>query len=80
MGSCAAGGPASRRRVPSDRQVADKRTGGHGTRNDLAVVRPPDGEPIVIAVMTTLGMDGAGPSGDLVAEATRIAVEALQAG
>lgn len=63
--------------VPAGWTVGDK-TGfdGRGTRNDIAVVRPPGRAPIVLAVLTR--RDEERPSDDsLIAEATSIAVEAL---
>lgn len=57
--------------------VGDK-TGydGRGTRNDIAVVRPPGRSPLVLAVLTR--RDPARPSDDaMIADATRVAVEAL---
>lgn len=64
--------------VPRSWTVADKTgTGGYGTRNDVAVAWPPRGEPMVLAVYTTHDSADAQPNDDLVASATRIAVEAL---
>jgi beta-lactamase class A len=40
--------------VPGGWRVGDKTgTGGYGVRNDVAVLWPPDGAPLVLAVMTT---------------------------
>jgi beta-lactamase class A len=59
--------------VPAAWQVADKSgTGGYGTRNDVAVVRPPGEAAWVIAVMSTRASRGAEPSDALVADATRL--------
>jgi len=59
--------------------VGDKTgTGGYGTRNDIAVLWPPDGAPIVIAVMSTRGKKDATPDDRLIAEAARTAVTALR--
>lgn len=63
--------------APSGWEVADKSgTGGFGTRNDIAVVRPPDRAPVVIAVMTSRGSDDE-PSDDAVARAAAVALDAL---
>ncbi len=53
---------------------------GYGTRNDLAVVHPPDdGAPVVIAVLSSRDAAGAGYDDALVAEAAAVAFEALSA-
>ncbi len=66
--------------VPQSWTVADKTgTAGYGTRNDVAVAWPPRGKPVVLAVYTTHPSSSDAPPDDaLVAEATRIAVKALQ--
>ncbi|WP_349877382.1 class A beta-lactamase [Micromonospora sp. HUAS YX12] len=65
--------------VPAGWQVADKSgTGGYGTRNDIAVVWPPDRAPIVLAVMTSRDSRDAEPDGALVAQAARATVTALR--
>lgn len=64
--------------VPDDWEVGDKSgTGGYGTRNDLAVVRPPGRAPLVIAVLSTHDDPDAEPDDALVAAAARIALDAL---
>lgn len=63
--------------VPVGWTVGDK-TGydGRGTRNDIAVVRPPGRAPLVLAVLTR--REESRPSDDaLIAEAAKVAVEAL---
>lgn len=65
--------------VPAGWQVADKSgTGGYGTRNDIAVVWPPDRAPIVLAVMTSRDGRDAKPDDTLVAQAARATVTALR--
>ncbi|MEU7953882.1 class A beta-lactamase [Micromonospora chalcea] len=65
--------------VPAGWQVADKSgTGGYGTRNDIAVVWPPDSAPIVLAVMSSRGSRDAKPDDTLVAQAARATVTALR--
>ena len=65
--------------VPAGWVVGDKTgTGGYGTRNDIAVLWPPDGAPIVIAVMSTRGKKDATRDDRLIAEAARTAVTALR--
>lgn len=64
--------------VPEGWTVADKSgQASHGTRNDLAVVWPPDGEPIVIAVLTSHDDPDAEPDDAAVARATAVVVDAL---
>ncbi|TDD92767.1 class A beta-lactamase [Saccharopolyspora karakumensis] len=64
--------------VPADWQVEDKSgSADFGTRNDIAVVRPPGRAPIVIAVMSDRADRDASYDDALVAEATRLAVGAL---
>jgi beta-lactamase class A len=64
--------------VPGDWVVADK-TGGaaYGVRNDVAVAFPPGRGPVLIAVMTRRGQADDRYDDAVVAEATRIAVGAL---
>ncbi len=65
--------------VPSRWRVATATgTAYYGTRNDVAVVWSPRGEPIVLAVYTTHASADATPDDALVASATRIAVRALR--
>ncbi len=64
--------------VPPDAVVADKTgTGGHGTRNVVAVVEAPGRAPVVVAVMTTHDRVDARPDDELVAAAAREALEVL---
>ncbi|WP_017568716.1 class A beta-lactamase [Nocardiopsis halotolerans] len=64
--------------VPEGWEVGDK-TGaaGYGTRNDIAVLWPPEGEPIVLAVMSSRDEENAEYDNALVAEAAEVVVEAL---
>lgn len=72
------GGGLVRAGVPDDWVVGDKSgTGGHGTRNDLAVLRGPGRAPIVLAVMTTRNRSQDPPVDALLADATRAVVAAL---
>lgn len=64
--------------VPEGWTVADKSgQASHGTRNDIAVVWPPDGEPVVIAVLTSHDDPDAEPDDAAVARATAVVVDAL---
>lgn len=65
--------------VPAGWTVADKTgTAAYGSRNDIAVVRPPSGAPIVLAILTTHDDPAATPDDKLVAEATALAVRSLR--
>jgi beta-lactamase class A len=65
--------------VPAGWVVGDKTGTGatYGARNDIAVLWPPDREPIVLAVMTTRREPDAEPADALIARAAAAAVEAL---
>ena len=64
--------------VPEGWVVGDKTgNGGYGTRNDIAVLWPEEGDPIVLAVMSTVGVEDAEHDDALIAGATEVVVEAL---
>ncbi|MFE9241972.1 class A beta-lactamase [Nocardiopsis sp. NPDC006938] len=66
--------------VPDGWVVGDKTGGGgHGTRNDIAVLWPEGGEgdPIVLAVLSSRDVEDAEYDDALVAEAAEVVVEAL---
>lgn len=64
--------------VPGGWTVADKTgTASHGVRNDVGLVTPPSGAPIVLVVMTSHAGADAEPDDGLVAAATRAVVHAL---
>jgi beta-lactamase class A len=72
------GGRRVRAGVPRDWKVGDKTgTGDWGRANDVAVLWPPRGAPLVIAVLTERPDREADPSDALVAEATRRVLAAL---
>jgi beta-lactamase class A len=59
-------------------RVADKTgTGGHGTTNDIAILWPPEGAPIVMTIYFTQPKPDAPARDDVVADAARIVVAAL---
>jgi beta-lactamase class A len=65
--------------VPAGWTVADKTgTGERGSANDLGVVWPPSGAPIVLAVYTTSGEPHANWDDELVAKAARNAIDQLR--
>jgi beta-lactamase class A len=72
------GGPYIRAGVPSGWRVGDKTgNGGYGTRNDIAVAWPPQGSPVVIAILSDRGKPDAPSADALIADATRTAIAAL---
>lgn len=65
--------------VPDDWEVGDKTgSGRYGTRNDIAVVWPPDGEPIVLAVLSSRDSEDAESDDALIAEAAEVVADALR--
>lgn len=73
------GGLRVRAGVPRDWKVGDKTgTGDWGRANDVAVLWPPRGAPLVIAVLTERPDREAAAADALVAEATRRALAALR--
>jgi beta-lactamase class A len=72
------GGPYVRAGVPAGWKAADKTgSGGYGTRDDIAILWPPRGAPIVIAILSDRGAANAASDDPLIADATRAAVAAL---
>jgi beta-lactamase class A len=64
--------------VPEGWTVGDKTgSAAYGTRNDIAVLWPTDGAPIVIAVLSSRAAPDADHDDALIARATAVAVEAL---
>ena len=64
--------------VPGGWSVADKTgTASYGVRNDIALVRPPGRDPVVLVVFTTHDREDAEPSDVVVAAATRLVVQRL---
>ena len=66
--------------VPDGWVVGDKTgNGGYGTRNDIAVAWPPDGDPIVIAVLSSRDQQDADHDDQLIADAAEVVVNAFTA-
>nr|WP_323747721.1 serine hydrolase [Catenulispora rubra] len=64
--------------VPAGWKVGDKSgSGDYGTRNDIAVVWPSQGAPIVIAVLSHRDGKDANSADSLIADATKIALQRL---
>ncbi|MFK3983369.1 class A beta-lactamase [Micromonospora sp. NPDC050397] len=65
--------------VPAGWTVGDKTgSGGYGTRNDIAVVWPPDGEPLVLAILSSRDKPDAAYDDALIAEAAKVVTGALR--
>jgi len=66
--------------VPKSWEVADKTgAGSYATRNDIAILWPPKGEPIVLAILSNRTEKDAEYNDKLIAEAAKQAVKALKA-
>ena len=79
MSGNATGDTLIRAGVPEGFTVADKSgSGGYGVRNNIAVLWPPDGAPIVMAVMSTRDSPDAARDDALVAQSAAAAVAALR--
>ncbi len=65
--------------APEDWIVGDKSgAANYGTRNDIAVILPPDNEPIVIAIMSCYDTEDAEFDDALIAKAAEITLDALK--
>jgi beta-lactamase class A len=66
--------------VPAGWTVGDKTGGAYGSRNDIAVVWPPDGAPMVLAIMSIRNDPAASYDDALVAQATGVVIDSLHRG
>ncbi|PFF55639.1 class A beta-lactamase [Bacillus thuringiensis] len=65
--------------VPTDWVVGDKSgAGSYGTRNDIAIVWPPNRAPVIIAILSSKDEKEATYDNQLIAEATEVIVKALR--
>ncbi|MBE5106424.1 class A beta-lactamase Bla1 [Bacillus thuringiensis] len=65
--------------VPTDWEVGDKSgAGSYGTRNDIAIVWPPNRAPIIITILSSRDEKEATYDNQLIAEATEVIVNALR--
>lgn len=65
--------------VPKGWAVADKTgAGSYGTRNDIAIIWPSKGDPIVLAVLSSRDEKEADYNDELIAEATEEVIKALK--
>ncbi|MBG9449210.1 beta-lactamase [Cytobacillus firmus] len=72
------GDPLIRAGVPSGWEVADKSgAAGYGTRNDIAIVWPPNREPIIMTILSSRDSKDAEYDNALIAEAAELAIKAL---
>ena len=64
--------------APADWIVADKSgSGSYGTRNDIAIVIPPNRKPIIIAILSTHAEKEAKYNDQLIAQAAKIVFDSL---
>lgn len=78
MSDNATGDTLIRAGAPEGWTVADKSGGAGGIRNDVALVTPPGGHPIAIAVLTTKNDPAATYDDTLVAKAASVVLGAFQ--
>ncbi|WP_020062911.1 class A beta-lactamase [Bacillus sp. 123MFChir2] len=73
------GGALIRAGVPKGWVVADKTgAGSYGTRNDIAIIWPSKGDPIVLAILSSRDKKDADYNDKLIAEATAEVIKALK--
>ncbi|MGX9134176.1 class A beta-lactamase [Rummeliibacillus sp. JY-2-4R] len=79
MSGNATGDALIRAGAPTGWEVDDKSgAGSYGTRNDIAIVWPPNRAPIVIAVLSSRDTQNATYDNTLIAEAAKVALNALK--
>lgn len=65
--------------VPKGWEVGDKTgAGGYGTRNDIAIVWPPNRDPIIIATLSSRDTKDAAYDNELIAKAAKVALNAFK--
>ncbi|MFJ8353844.1 class A beta-lactamase [Bacillus paramycoides] len=65
--------------VPGEWKVADKTgSGPYGTRNDIAIIWPPNKKPIVLAILSNHAKEDAKYDDKLIADATKIVLDSLK--
>ncbi|XLP24556.1 class A beta-lactamase [Bacillus toyonensis] len=65
--------------VPGEWEVADKTgSGSYGTRNDIAIIWPPNKKPIILAILSNHAKEDAKYDDKLIADATKIVLDALK--
>ncbi|PGM55136.1 class A beta-lactamase [Bacillus cereus] len=64
---------------PGEWKVADKTgSGPYGTRNDIAIIWPPNKKPIVLAILSNHAKEDAKYDDKLIADATKIVLDSLK--
>lgn len=64
--------------VPEGWEVGDKSgAGGYGTRNDIAIVWPPNRQPIIIAIMSSRDEEDASFNDELIAKSAKVIAQAF---
>lgn len=65
--------------VPKDWEVGDKSgAGSYGTRNDIAIIWPPNRAPIIIAILSSRDKKDATYDNELIAQAAKVTINALK--
>ncbi|EEL85034.1 class A beta-lactamase [Bacillus cereus] len=65
--------------VPGEWEVADKTgSGSYGTRNDIAIIWPPNKKPIILAILSNHAKEDAKYNDKLIANATKIVLDSLK--
>nr|WP_113969713.1 class A beta-lactamase [Rossellomorea aquimaris] len=65
--------------VPKGWEVGDKTgAGGYGTRNDIAIVWPPNRDPIIIAILSSRDTEDAAYDNELIARAAKVTLTAFK--
>ncbi|MGG5737700.1 MULTISPECIES: class A beta-lactamase [Bacillus cereus group] len=65
--------------VPGEWEVADKTgSGSYGTRNDIAIIWPPNKNPIILAILSNHSKEDVNYDDKLIADATKIVLDALK--
>ncbi len=65
--------------VPKGWEVADKSgAGSYGTRNDIAIIWPPKGDPIVLAILSSRNKKEADYNDKLIEQATKEVIDTLK--
>ncbi|MDA1603596.1 class A beta-lactamase BlaIII [Bacillus cereus] len=66
--------------VPKRWEVADKTgAGSYGTRNDIAIIWPPNKKPIVLAILSNHDKEDAEYDDKLIADTTKVVLDTLKA-
>ncbi|WAA65603.1 class A beta-lactamase [Microbacterium oxydans] len=72
------GDPLIRAGAPEGWTVADKSGGAYGIRNDIAIITPPDREPIILTILTLKNAPDAEYENATVADTAKVVLDALK--